>query len=294
MASALALFATQAVAEAPKPPPPRPAPPARMPVQPSPWKRQNFVYRAYGRGTTAMGQPREEVRLAQIVSGSPPLAHDLKVLQTNDSASEWITFGSLIASPGNVRVGVYYDDIPIGAVDKDFAVYDLRTHLGGLAFNDESAHGWIHRSTCTSPSFEAFLKSERDSGVPDAVLNGYDFVVDNADGGTIQTIGWVDDEIVYVRWQFDVRNNSPGYYLGRDAFDLQVRVSTTPATLVSCTAPGGLGHPPGPIHVLTPGGSGPLQTMRLDGDQIMFYGAPKTPRGGVPRPAIAATANIPR
>jgi hypothetical protein len=304
MAAAVALLASQAVAETHKTPPTpsaRRAPPTMRappsmptsPVKPAAFRTQGFVYRALGHGTTTLGDPLEEVWLAQLDKASPPLAHAVKLLRTNDSASEWISLGTFAASPNNLRVAMGLSVATPDGVDLGFEFYDLKTGAT-MGVNDENGLGWIHRSTCDSPAFDAFLESERKAGVPESTLKDYDYAIDNsADAGNILADGWVDDEVFYIRWQFYVKGRSPTPvgYLGQDTFDLQVRVSDS--TLVSCTAPASLGRPPGPTYVLSPAYSA-SQPMRLDEDQIRFYKPPNNPRASAPRSAVATGGNIPK
>ena len=261
---------------------------------PGPKLPQTFAYVIGLRGTTPSGRPVQQVRMAKLEQAAPPLAFDLKTLQTNVSAAEDIVIGRLFASPGNALVVVESTVIPIGGLDIDYQAYNLSTQASKGFFNDETAHGMIDRAHCPSPAFDAFLAAEKALGVPDSQLAQYDFQIDNQNFGAPSQVAWVNDTTLYIRWTFDIYSKTKGFMPPTpETFDLQIKMSATPVTLVSCHAPASLGTPPGPIHVLAPDGDGPAGTIRLDGTQVLFH-PPLSKAPATARKAVEAAGNIPQ
>jgi hypothetical protein len=254
---------------------------------------QAFAYVIGLRGTTPSGRPVQQVRMAKLEQAGPPRAFDLKTLQTNVSAAEDIIIGRLFASPNNALVVVESTVVPIDGLDIDYQAYSLSSQAAKGFFNDETAYSMIDRAHCPSPKFDAFLAAEKAFGVPDSLLAQYDFQIDNQNFVAPSQVAWVNDTTLYIRWTFDIYSKTKGFMpTTSETFDLQIKMSSTPVTLVSCHAPASLGTPSAPIHVLTPDGDGPPGTIKLDGTQVLFH-PPLSKSPAYARKAVEAAGNIP-
>ena len=229
VAAVLAGFGAAAMV-APPHPPYGPGPPA-----PSAVGRFAYVIR-----TTKMnpdGQPARQVRLAQITHSKPAVtAQDEAILLDTADDSSPLTVQSIMASPLNTRVLVYASELPLGAVDQDLRAYDMATGGGGKLFNEHTAAPYIHRATCPSPAFDAYLASEPGGGA------GVDFSisVDGADAGNVEAptiLGWIDEERVALRWRFTLHTTD--FAVLQDTFDIIVRWPTSGAapTMVCGVSP---------------------------------------------------------
>jgi hypothetical protein len=273
--------------------PPGPTLPKPVPPISPPAGLRSFAYVIGLGGSTPAGEPVQEVRIAYLDSVGPPRAHDVKTLQTNVSPSEDVILGRLFASPGNARVVMESTVIPFDGFDINYQAYNLSSRANEGFFNDETAWSMIDRAHCPSPAFDAYLAAEKAAGLTDADLALYDFQIDNQNFNAPSQVAWVDDTVLYVRWTFDIYSRTKGAMSpAPETFDLQIKMSSNPVTLVSCHAPASLGTPPAPIHVLSPGGAGPAQTIRLDKTAVAF----KKPLVKRPsqRTAVVAAGNIPK
>ncbi len=226
------------------------------------------------------GEPRQELRLAELTSIARARARDLAVLGDNLGDGSPENFSQLAASPFNLRAVAYSIQLPIGAIDHDLQVYDLATGEQGLFFNEHTLASIIGRPPCHSPDFDAFLASEMAAGVPAAALAGYNFQIqvegaDSANVPEIETIARVDDEILYLRWPFRVRVTGTGADVQwQETFELQLNVAGGMPALAACIAPSAMQSPPGPIVALSPGGSGPQGLITVDGRNVLFPAPP--------------------
>lgn len=220
------------------------------------------------------GTPAQQLRLAQITDPSPPpagpTATGISTLMdtANPDGNGLSTIQGLWISPGNLRLLALVDEVGPDFFDKNLNTWNMANGTTQPLVNELTVIQIIHRKTCPSAAFDAYLANLKMQGAPQSELDSLDFSVPTANPSDVinlpepQIQGWVDDTHLALRWTFPFTTTDNASL--QDTF--QVIVAWTqagaPATVV-CTS-----QPPVIPHPATALSADP--TIRLNGNPVKF------------------------
>jgi hypothetical protein len=227
-------------------------------------------------GTKPDNTQAQQLRLAQITAPTPatgPAATGIATLIDTSvpDGSGLLTILGLWVSPANIRLLAQVDDVGGDFFDKNLNAFNMSEGTALPLVNELTVIQIIHRKTCPSAAFDAYLATLKSQGTPQAVLDGLDFSVPDAGPSDLTNLpepvilGWIDDLNLALTWTFPLSTSDNNPMPLQDTFKVIVTwpIQQGAPARVACVA-----QPPTIPHPATALSADP--TIRLNGTPVNF------------------------